>query len=293
MRYTFSTDVIRRCLRHGDLTRAEKLIDKVHFSLLAPLVGDLTPLEARALCGLLFAPARATRTLEELPRPELAALLLHVEDERLTRLTFALTGPQLARVLALVAPERRRVLRKLQQAQAEAFAEQVRPVSSLMSTGVPSLEGRLTVAEAKGRLGSPLPDQVYVLNGEQALEGAVSRQALDAAPPEQTLSMLVTPANGLMARAFTPLHVALKQMKQLRLKVLPVLDSQGRLLGELRWGQASPGEASPEGGETPDAPSDPARARSARAWRKFFSWAAVTPLMVSLSAVARFWVRGF
>lgn len=284
MRYTFSTDVIRRCLRHGDLTRAEKLIDKVHFSLLAPLVGDLTPLEARALCGLLFAPARVTRTLEELPRPELGKLLQHLEDDRLASLMAELSGPQGARVLALVSPERRRTLRKLQQAQAEAFAEQVRPVSSLMATGVPSLEGNLTVAEALAQLGSPLPEQVYVLNPQQALEGVVSRQALEGAKPEQTLAALVTPANGLMARAFTPLHVAIKQMQQLRLKVLPVLDSQGRLLGELRWGQTSP--------DAPGEASSTGHARTVAGWRKLFSWAAVTPLMMSLSTVARYWMKG-
>lgn len=282
-RYAFSSDAVRRCLRHGDISRAEKLIDKITLSQLSAFVRDLTPLEARALCDLLLAPTRVTRTLDELPRPELALLLGQLGDARLLQLLLHLNGAHVARVMALLPPERRSTIRKQQQARAESFTNQIRPVSSVMATSVPTLLSTLTAGEARAQVDIAAPfEQVYLVDGEQQLVGVLSREQLLAAAPEVPLSQLLeapkqAQAQTFTARAFTPLHVALRQMQRHALRALPVLDSKGRLLGEVRVGAETAATSSP---------SDAPRA-DVVGWKRLVSWLGSTLMVVGITNLGR------
>lgn len=282
-RYAFSSDAVRRCLRHGDISRAEKLIDKITLTQLSAFVRDLTPLEARALCDLLLAPTRVTRTLDELPRPELALLLGQLGDARLLQLLLHLNGAHVARVMALLPPERRSSIRKQQQARAESFTNQIRPVSSVMATSVPSLLSTLTAGEARAQVDVSAPfEQVYLVDAEQQLVGILSREQLLSAPSEVPLvQLLETPkqpeTKTFTARAFTPLHVALRQMQRHALRALPVLDSKGRLLGEVRVGAEA--AATPGTSETP-------RADTA-GWKRLVSWLGSTLMVVGITNLGR------
>lgn len=279
-RLPFSIDALRRCLRHGDHARAEKLLDKILLSQLAELIEELTPIEVRALCDLLFAPSRVVRTLDELSRPHVAVLLKHLDDGRLVELLGHLHGSHVARVMALLPSERRTGLRRQLQAQADAFARQMRPVSSVMNTGVPSFGPESTVGEVREALQARTDfEQLYVLDAAQQLLGTISRARLAQAAVDMRLGSLLEPRAGFIARAFTPLHVALKQMRKKALSALPVLDSQGRLLGELRLGGAS--------GDAPGLSSSSVESlREVAGWRRLFNWLTLALVLIGAGQLA-------
>lgn len=278
-RLPFSIDAVRRCLRHGDHARAEKLLDKILLSQLSELLQELTPTEVRGLCELLFAPARMVRTLDELSRPDVGRLLTHLEDTRLVELLGQLSGAHVARVMALLPHDRRTSIRRRLQANADAFARQMRPVSSVMKTGVPSFGPEQTVAEVRASLEAEHEqEQLYVLDAAQQLLGTISRGRLKEVSPETRLGTLLEPRAGFIARAFTPLHVALKQMRKKAVKALPVLDSQGRLLGELR----AAGTATEDGSSTDSHES----LKEAAGWRRLFHWLAVATVVVGATQLA-------
>lgn len=244
MRHSIALDALRHCLRHGfrdagqgdqaraDKLRAEKLIDSIAISQLVPLLDHLTPVESRALFGLLFEPVRVARTLEAMPRPALTTLLARMDERVLASSLVGLSGPSLARVMALLAPERRTPLRRRMQAEGDAFAARVRPVSSVLEPHAGAFPGQARVDAVLPAVASISQGAcVWVLGPQGEPIGQVSKAGLQAATPDARLEDLM--ATGVRTvSSCTPLHVALAALTGApEQRELPVVDGQGRLLG--------------------------------------------------------------
>lgn len=250
MRHTITVDALRRCLRysaqhgtgqHGPLygehasserLRAEKLIDSIAIPQLVPLLDQLTPAEARALFILLFDSARVTRTLEAMPRPALTSLLARMEDRTLAASLAGLSGPSLARVMALLAPERRTSIRKRMQAEGDAFAARVRPVASVLEPVGAAFPAHARVEDVLSAVVSgPLGACIWVLGEGGEPIGFTSHAQLLATPKGTPLNAMMT-LEPRTVSSTAPLHVALAALAgtpgQLE---LAVVDGQGRLLG--------------------------------------------------------------
>jgi len=198
------------------------------------------PVEVAALLAGLPAP-RATELLRRLS-PGLAAEALGAGAEgaarrMLERLEPGLAAPLLSR---LDEPERERLLRALPpQAAAELDALMRYPADTagaLMDPRAAAFRADTRASLALGRLrrqrGRRIHD-VFVLDAEGRLAGAVALQDLALAPPETTLEELSRgPAPRVLATAGR--EEIVETMSGAALASLAVVDFEGRLLGVLR-----------------------------------------------------------
>ncbi len=177
-----------------------------------------------------LSPQRARHVLSSLPRARAAALLDRLELDEAARSLRLVDGPVRAELEGELEPKRARALRALL-----AFREGT--AGALMDPEVLALPQGLTAGTALERVRAE-PEHarynLYVVDEEQRLVGALNLRELFLAEPTRTLGeMMVTAPQRLPADAEAAQVVSHPGWKEVH--SLPVVDGQGRYLGAIRY----------------------------------------------------------
>ena len=211
-------------------------------------------------------PAQASRILEAMPTSEAADALAALPVDASSSLLPYLVPLSAARLLALLDPERaarelsatRRdtaaaILRAMQQAPRSTVLASLQPAArsalapllrysegtagALMDPEVLSVVETVSAGEALERLRASSQHAlyyVYVVDDDQKLVGVVNIRELMGARPDELLALQATrEVESLSARARSDSIVAHPGWK--RFHALPVVDSNGRFLGVIRY----------------------------------------------------------
>jgi magnesium transporter len=177
-----------------------------------------------------LSPQRAQHVLASLPRPRAAALLARLELGEAARLMRPLDASLRGELEAKLEARRARALRALL-----SFREGT--AGALMDPEVVALPQGLRAAEALERVRAEPQHaryNLYVIDEEQRLVGALNLRELFLAEPTRTLGELMVAApQRLPADAESSQVVSHPGWKEVH--ALPVVDDQGRYLGAVRY----------------------------------------------------------
>jgi magnesium transporter len=198
----------------------------------AAVTARLRRLEPAAAAEVLrrLSPQRATAVLAALPHDEAAALLAALPLEAAARLLRRLDAPDRAARLEALEPRLARSLRGLLRFEAHS-------AGALMDPEVLALPLDLSAGEALARVREQ-PEQarynLYVVDGEQRLVGALNLRELLLAKAEERLAELMVPDPlRLPASADRTRVVAHPGWRQVH--ALPVVDEENHYLGAVRY----------------------------------------------------------
>ncbi len=236
-----TTRILRRLLKTGAHTRAEKLLERIHPADLGPLLADLTPDEIRIVIDLLFKHQRAATMLRELPPELLPDIIEAISDQRMAEVLNRLEMDDMLELVEAIPEDRRGpviahlpVPRRQELRNAELYPP--RSAGRAMTTNFSALDEKMTAQEAIDSLRAAqfeLTDAIlylYVVDELQRLTGVVPIRRLVMAQPE-------TPVAELAIREMlsTPPDADQEEVAQLvaryDLLAIPVTDVDGTMLG--------------------------------------------------------------
>ena len=236
-----TTRILRRLLKSGAHTRAEKVLERIHPADLGPLLADLTPDEIRIVIDLLFKHHRAATMLRELPPELLPEIIEAISDERMADVLNRVEMDDMLELVDTIPEDRRElVIQHLPAARREELrhAELYPPRSAgrAMTTNFSALDEKMTAQEAIDSLRGArfeVNDAIlylYVVDEQQRLTGVVPIRRLVTAQPD-------TPVRELAIREMlsTPPDADQEEVAQLvaryDLLAIPVTDVDGTMLG--------------------------------------------------------------
>jgi len=236
-----TTRILRRLLKSGAHTRAEKVLERIHPADLGPLLADLTPDEIRIVIDLLFKHHRAATMLRELPPELLPEIIEAISDERMADVLNRVEMDDMLELVDAIPEDRRElVIQHLPAARREELrhAELYPPRSAgrAMTTNFSALDEKMTAQEAIDSLREARFDvndailYLYVVDEQQRLTGVVPIRRLVTAQPD-------TPVRELAIREMlsTPPDADQEEVAQLvaryDLLAIPVTDVDGAMLG--------------------------------------------------------------
>ncbi len=236
-----TTRILRRLLKSGAHTRAEKVLERIHPADLGPLLADLTPDEIRIVIDLLFKHHRAATMLRELPPELLPEIIEAISDERMADVLNRVEMDDMLELVDAIPEDRRElVIQHLPAARREELrhAELYPPRSAgrAMTTNFSALDEKMTAQEAIDSLREARFDvndailYLYVVDEQQRLTGVVPIRRLVTAQPD-------TPVRELAIREMlsTPPDADQEEVAQLvaryDLLAIPVTDVDGTMLG--------------------------------------------------------------
>ena len=175
-------------------------------------------------------PHAATAVLQEMAPDVAARLLAHVPIHAAARLLRRLDAERRDSLLSLLPPRPQRALRAL-----ASYPEQT--AGALMDPEVLALPDDITAREARSRVRSA-PEHarynVYVVDREGRLVGALNLRELFLAAPSATLASVMTRLVHRLA-ASADRHAIVQHPGWREGHALPVVDPNGRYLGALRY----------------------------------------------------------
>lgn len=202
----------------------------------------LEPFPSSDVAGLLQSQPTVTaaRVLEHMVPQRLAGVLASLDDSSVSAIVPEIAAPRLAAALPwLDDDERGRLLGALPAHHAREVREQLSfppdTAGALMDTRVVMVRPSDSVAEAivsLREIRTPLY-QVYIVDDERHLLGAVPLQKLAAADPASPIKPLVEATEGALD-AFSPREEVAAFLGRNALPSIAVIDGAGRLLGVLR-----------------------------------------------------------
>ena len=232
-------DQLARAVAAGDAAAAAELAAQVHPADLAEFVLKMAPASRSRLLAWL-PPEQAALVVEELPPPVQSEILAVLGRQRAGAVLEEMASDEVADLLGELPPQRAVDLLGLLK---EPEAADVRSLLSylddtaggLMTTEFVALQDDLTAAEAIDALRRLAPDAetiyyVYVVDGEERLQGVLSLRELIVAPPE-------TPIRRIMRTRVVTVPPEMDQEEVARivakydLLAVPVVDGAGRILG--------------------------------------------------------------
>jgi len=237
---TKQINALRKLVHYGALSRAARLVEKLHPADIAEVLPELSLAETRQLMEILFATRRAGATFRELPEEILGRILGMISDERLARLISRQPSDDAIFFLSLLSEERRRsVLAHLSPEQRETFDRlmlyPLGSAGSVMTTKVLAMKEDATAEDAINEIRRQGQDleaifYLYVVGEQSRLTGVVPLRQL-------ILSAMDKPLRELMLRNPISANVRDDQEKVASIVAkynflsLPVTDDDGRLLG--------------------------------------------------------------
>jgi magnesium transporter len=235
-----TTRILRRFLASGVLTRAERLLERIHPADLGPLLADLSPEEIRTVIDLLFKHRRAAAMLKELPPELLPEVFEAVSDRRLVELLSRVEVDDMVELFEGIPDERRESIREILPPAKQAELRRVElyaPDSAgrVMTTLYTALDEKMTAQEAIDsiRAMGELDESIlylYVVDEERRLKGVVPIRRLVASPPDR-------PCSEMMIREPVRIDPEADQEEVARLVArydllaIPVTDADGAMLG--------------------------------------------------------------
>lgn len=209
--------------------RAALALEALEAGAVVPLLARGEAAERARLLQRL-SPSRAARVIALLPRARAAVLLAHPALDDAVRIVRRLEPEAREELLPLLAARRARAIRALL-----AFPEGT--AGALMDPDVLALPRDLSAEDALARVRSE-PESarydLYVVDPEQRLVGALNLRELMLASPAQRLGELMVPEPFSLPssadRSAVVTHPGWKEVH-----ALPVVDEQGRYLGAVRY----------------------------------------------------------
>jgi magnesium transporter len=205
----------------------------------AELLDDLQPAEALFVLGLLDGRDRAAvfsyldPPLQEgvsglMERAALAALLTYMSHDERADLVSRLPQERVEQIMPLLAHAEREDIRTL-----ASYREGT--TGAVMTSDYATLPAEITAAQAIDRLRQEAPDRetiyyCYVLDDQRRLIGFVSLKDLILAPPQRLIAKIMQ-TDVVSATIDEDRELAAQKLMEYDLIALPVVDSQGRLVG--------------------------------------------------------------
>lgn len=235
----------------------KQLLQEKNYSLLKQVVKESTPVEfvncwksfseeeKLQLFKLLSAKV-ALKVFEILDVEDQRALLAKLSEENVAPILEGIDSPDLAKIFHKMPPrmlKRMNTLIKHQEALSKVdylmkFPEN--SAGSLMHPEFVKLTPKITAKQAILLLQSIMrPDQkkhlteLYVVNEDGKVLGALSIQDLLGAPPDERLENLMNSVEGIKIKPETDQEVVSKLFEKYHLTSVPVVDPDGRLIGVL------------------------------------------------------------
>lgn len=226
----------------GDAVRlriSEKGIGKMHPADIADIVEELSAKQRSAIFESLT-DEMAADTLEEMEADDQVSVIEHMDPERASEILEEMHPDEVADLLADLPEERaKEILELMEQEEAEdvrellAFPEE--SAGGLMTTEYVAVKVDLTAARCIDELremepGSESVYYVYVIDGEERLQGVLSLRDLIVARPQ-------TPIRDFMRTEVITIRLDADReevaavMSKYNLMALPVLDEEQRLRG--------------------------------------------------------------
>ncbi|UCE85640.1 MAG: magnesium transporter [Deltaproteobacteria bacterium] len=235
-----TTRILRRLLASGVISRAERLLLRMHPADLAPLLGALQPEEIRTVVDLLFRHRRAARTLRELPIEMVPQIFEVLSDERIAQVIARLEVDDMLELIEAIPEERRdAVVALIPESRREELRKvQLYPESSagrVMTTRFVAVEEKLTAQQAIDRI-REIGDEaesvlyLYVVDDQRRLLGVVPIRRLVSARPDRPCGELMI-REPVSVRADADQEEAAHLVARYNLLAIPVTEADGRLLG--------------------------------------------------------------
>jgi magnesium transporter len=196
---------------------------------------DLLPIERQAAVFGYLAPENQVNLAETAPRAKLARIVTEMNsDERADLFNELSLGQQAALLPALAHAEREDIRRLAGYAEGTAGA--------MMTSDYATLTEELTAAEALDKLRLEAPDKetidrAYVIDADRRLQGSVRLQDLILAPPSARVGALMD-RNTLAIPVDEKQEQAARRIARYDVIALPVVDSDGRLVGIITYDDA-------------------------------------------------------
>jgi magnesium transporter len=216
----------------------ERLAD-MHPSDLADILEELSPAEREAVFGSLDEEVAAD-TLEEVEPRLQKALLEKLDEERIADIMEEMDPGAAADLLAELPEERSdAILEEMEPEERQEVEELLefdeKSAAGSMTTEFVAVIGNGTVADAVQALrafdGDPESvTEVYLLDEKRVLKGAVPLARLVMAQPESRLAVLTEPRVLSCPADLNQMELA-ELFDKYNLHALPVVDSQGRMVG--------------------------------------------------------------
>lgn len=234
-------DVLRKLLRAGARSRVERLIDRLRPPDIAEMLTELDPSEARPVLDVLFSAQRAARTLRELPREVLPAILDMLDDRRIGEMLVLLPPDDAVFFLEVVPEERgarlRAALPEARRRELErllAYPEST--AGNRMTTRFLAVRESATAQEAIEAIRRHTEEEVeqifylYVTDDDGRLRGVVPIRKLVTARENRPISEVMI-TGPVAVEATADQEEAAKLARKYNLLAVPVVDETRRLLG--------------------------------------------------------------
>jgi magnesium transporter len=219
----------------------ERLAD-IHPSELADILEDLAPAEREAIFISLDEEV-AAETLEEVDPKLQKSLLEKLDKERIAHIVEEMDPGAAADLLAELPEERSDAILEEMEPEERHEVEELlefdeRSAAGSMTTEFVAVSKEANVAQAVQALRAFEGDpegitEVYLLDDEQVLRGAVPLARLVMAQPETKLEVLAEP-RVLSCPADMKQNELAEMFDKYNLHALPVVDSQGRMVGTVQ-----------------------------------------------------------
>lgn len=233
-------DVAKRAeelLRGDDVEAAVAFLDALHPADQADLYSQLGRVDRERMLALLSAEGIA-HLLEHLDEELMKDIVEGMPRASLARVLDATDNDVAVDVLRLLPPsERVRTLASMNTAAdiALLLGHADESAGGLMTRGYVALHKDMTAAEAMNflRLSRPLAEEayyLYVLDGQNRLQGIVNLRQLIVSDPNTTIEQVMT-RDIVSVRPDTDQEEAARLLQHYRLRALPVVDEAGVLRG--------------------------------------------------------------
>ncbi len=233
-------DLLRRMIRTGALTRAQKILEKVHSADIAEMFPNLSLGERRTLLELLFQTARAGKTLRELPQEILTEALALLDDDKVAAIVGRVEPDDSAYFVEALVEERRPKVLSLLDIRKRHDIERVlgspeESAGSFMTTRIATVPDSATCQEGLEKLrasGDQVEDvfYTYAVDSEGRLTGVVPIRKLITAAPDRPVRDVMIP-EPVSINEHADQEEAAGLISKYNLLALPVVDDAGKLLG--------------------------------------------------------------
>jgi magnesium transporter len=196
---------------------------------------DLLPIDRQAEVFGYLAPEHQVKLAEAAPRAKLARIVTEMNSDERADLFNELSEAQQAALLPALAHAEREDVRRL-----AGYAEGT--AGAMMTSDYATLAEELTAAEALGKLRLEAPDKetiyrAYVIDADRRLLGSVRLQDLILAPPSAHVGEFMD-RNTLAIPVDEDQEQAARRIARYDVIALPVVDSDGRLVGIITYDDA-------------------------------------------------------
>jgi magnesium transporter len=233
---------LRKLIRHGMVSRAGQLLEKIHPADIAQVLSTLPDSESKLLIAALFRARRIGQTFRELPDDLLTRFLDMISDDELAKLILRQPADDAVYFISFLEEDRKKRIREKIPAGEFAVLDRMLlypkgSAGSIMTDRFLAMAENTTaenaIAEIR-RKGSDIEAllYLYVVDDGGALTGVVSLRNLIFAGPGASLGELML-EHPLSANVREDQETVAATVSKYGFLALPVVDDAGRIVGAI------------------------------------------------------------